>query len=118
MSPALTPREARPTLDTVFAALADPTRRSMIERLKDGEATVNELADPFDISVPAVSRHLHVLEEAGLVARRKEGRKHFARLVQDPLRGAVAWMIQYGAFWEDQLDSLADLFGGASEGAP
>ena len=118
MSPALTPRTARPTLDAVFAALADPTRRAMIERLNEGEATVNELAEPFDISVPAVSRHLHVLEEAGLVARRKEGRRHFARLVQEPLRGAVGWMIHYGAFWEDQLDSMAELFDGASERSP
>src|SRR5215210_6044795 len=100
MSPFLTPREARPSLDTVFEALADPTRRAIIERLNHGEATVSELAGPFDISLPAVSRHLHVLEEAGLIARRKDGRRHFSRLIEYPLRDAAAWIVEYGAFWE------------------
>jgi DNA-binding transcriptional ArsR family regulator len=118
MSPALVPREARPSLDSVFAALADPTRRAIIQRLNKGEASVNELAAPFEISLAAVSRHLHVLEEAGLVARRKQGRHHLARLVEDPLRDAVAWIVEYGAFWDAQLDSLSEMLSETSEDAP
>jgi DNA-binding transcriptional ArsR family regulator len=118
MSPSLVLREARPSLDSVFAALADPTRRAIIERLNEGEASVNELAAPFEISVAAVSRHLHVLEEAGLVARRKDGRHHPARLVEDPLRDAVAWIVEYGAFWDTQLDALSEVLGETSEDAP
>jgi DNA-binding transcriptional ArsR family regulator len=117
VSPSLVPREARPSLDSVFAALADPTRRAVIERLNEGEASVNELAAPFEISIAAVSRHLHVLEEAGLVARRKEGRRHLARLVDDPLRNAVAWIVEYGAFWDARLDALSEMLGDESEDA-
>ena len=95
----------------MFGALADPTRRAIVERLGDGEATVSELASPFDISLPAVSRHLRVLEEAGLLATRKEGRERHCRLADEPLRDAIAWIARYGAFWEERLDSLAELFG-------
>jgi DNA-binding transcriptional ArsR family regulator len=107
MSPSLVPRTPRPSLDSVFGALADPTRRAIIEHLNEGEASVSDLAAPFEISVAAVSRHLHVLEEAGLVARRKEGREHLARLVEEPLRGAIAWIVQHGAFWDARLDELS-----------
>jgi DNA-binding transcriptional ArsR family regulator len=90
----------------VFSALADPTRRAIVERLIEGEATVSELAKPFDVSLPAISRHLRVLGEAGLIARRKDGRVHRCWLVDDPLRDAIAWIVHYGAFWEERLDSL------------
>lgn len=95
-----------PSLDVVFGALADPTRRAMLEHLTAGEATVGELAAPFDVSAPAISRHLRVLESAGLVARRREGRLHYCTLVPEPLEDAIAWIVRYGAFWEAQFDSL------------
>jgi DNA-binding transcriptional ArsR family regulator len=98
-----------PSLDVVFGALADPTRRAMLEQLASGEATVGELAAPFDVSAPAISRHLRVLESAGLVARRKEGRLHYCTLVREPLEDAIGWIVRYGAFWEAQFDSLDEL---------
>lgn len=79
-------------LDQTFAALADPTRRAIVRRLARGEATVGELAGPFDMSLPAVSKHLKVLEGAGLVARRREGRLHHLRLVPRPLEAASRWI--------------------------
>lgn len=93
-------------LDATFSALADPTRRSILARLREGEATVGELAAPFDVSLPAISRHLRVLEEAGLVEREKEGRMHRIRLVARPMGDALEWMARTGRFWEAQLDSL------------
>jgi DNA-binding transcriptional ArsR family regulator len=99
----------RPPLDAVFSALADPTRRAIVERLTEGERTVTQIAEPFDMSLPAVSRHLRVLEEAGLLATRKEGRQRHCQLVQTPLRDAIAWIVHYGSFWEERLDSLAAL---------
>src|SRR5436189_6055217 len=95
-------------LDATFAALADPTRRAIVERLTRGEATVGELAEPFEISLPAISRHLNVLEDAGLLARAKEGRVRHCRLLEEPLRDAFAWIAAYGSFWEGQLDSLSE----------
>jgi DNA-binding transcriptional ArsR family regulator len=97
---------SRRPLDAVFGALADPTRRAILERLTEGEATVSQLARPFDMSLPAVSRHLRVLEQAGLLARRRDGRLQHCRLVEDPLMEAVGWIVHYGAFWEERLDSL------------
>ncbi|MFL5821422.1 MAG: ArsR/SmtB family transcription factor [Solirubrobacteraceae bacterium] len=105
----MTPTSAtrrRGELDAVFGALADPTRRAIVERLIEGEATVSELAEPFDVSLPAISRHLRVLGDAGLLARRKDGRVHRCRLVDDPLREAIGWMVRYGSFWEDRLHAL------------
>jgi DNA-binding transcriptional ArsR family regulator len=96
----------RARLDAVFSALADPTRRTILERLSEGEATVSELAEPFDVSLPAISRHLRVLAEAGLITRRKDGKLRHCRLVEDPLRDAIGWIVHYGAFWEERLDSL------------
>ena len=93
-------------LDATFGALADPTRRAIVERLTRGEASVGELADPFDISLPAISKHLSVLEKAGLVARSKEGRVRHCRLIEEPMRDAFEWIATYGSFWEGQLDSL------------
>jgi DNA-binding transcriptional ArsR family regulator len=97
-------------LDAVFAALADPTRRAIVTRLADGEASVSELAAPFDVSLPAVSKHLDVLERAGLLARRKEGRVRRCRLVAAPMRAADEWLARYRIFWDRRLDSLADHF--------
>ena len=78
----------------------------MVERLDDGEASVSELAAPFDVSMPAISKHLRVLETAGLVASDKDGRVRRCRLVEEPLHDAIAWMLEHGEFWEQRLDSL------------
>jgi DNA-binding transcriptional ArsR family regulator len=93
-------------LDATFGALSDPTRRAIVERLTKGEASVGELAEPFDISLPAISKHLTVLEEAGLLVRIKEGRIRRCRLTEEPMREALEWIASYGTFWEGQLDSL------------
>lgn len=93
-------------LDATFGALADPTRRAIVERLASGEASVGELAEPFDMSLPAISKHLTVLERAGLVERIKEGRTRRCRLVDEPMREALEWIASYGRFWEGQLESL------------
>jgi DNA-binding transcriptional ArsR family regulator len=94
------------SLDAVFSALGDPTRRAILMRLEGGEASVGELARPFAISPPAVSRHLRVLEEAGLLSRRREGRVQRCELKPEPMRDAVEWIGRYGRFWEHELDSL------------
>jgi DNA-binding transcriptional ArsR family regulator len=94
------------SLDHTFAALADPTRRAMLARLAEGETSVTELARPFEISLPAVSKHLRVLERAGLVARRKQGRVHRCRLVAGPMQDAAAWMGHYRSFWEERFEAL------------
>lgn len=96
------------SLDATFAALADPTRRAIVERLSAGEASVSELAAPFEMSLPAVSRHLKVLESAGLLAREKRGRVHHVRLQDEPLRDAVEWIARWGHFWEGRLDALEE----------
>ncbi len=93
-------------LDTVFLALADPTRRAILERLRHGEASGTELARPFSISVPAISKHLRVLEHADLILHRKDGRTHRFRLAARPMREAATWLEQYRQFWEAQFDSL------------
>ena len=94
-------------LDRVFAALADPTRRAILDRLAGGEVTVGELAEPFAMSRPAISKHLDVLERAGLVHRIPDGRVNRCRLDGQPMRDAVEWMERYRAYWDDQLDRLA-----------
>jgi len=93
-------------LDTVFLALSDPTRRAILERLMQGEASGTELARPFSISVPAISRHLRVLKEADLILHRKDGRTHWFRLAPSPMKEAATWLEQYRKFWEEQFDSL------------
>ena len=93
-------------LDLVFAALADPTRRSIVRRLADGEATVLELAAPFPISLPAISRHLKVLEHAGLISRDRDGRRRPCRLRTEPLVEVAAWAEHTQASWEQRLDRL------------
>jgi len=93
-------------LDKVFAALANPTRRALLERLAQGETSVSDLATPFAMSLPAISKHLRVLEQAGLLARTKDGRVHRLRLRAQPIRDAAAWMAYYQQFWETRLAAL------------
>jgi DNA-binding transcriptional ArsR family regulator len=93
-------------LDATFSALADPVRRAILLQLTEGEASVSQLAEPFDISLPAISRHLRVLEQAGLLAREKRGRVHRISLVADPMMDALEWIARTGRFWEAQFDSL------------
>jgi DNA-binding transcriptional ArsR family regulator len=98
-----------PTLDAVFGALADPTRRAILARLTQGEATVNELARPFTISQPAISRHLKVLEEAGLISRTRRATARLSKLEAEPLKGALTWLASYREFWEESFERLDDL---------
>jgi DNA-binding transcriptional ArsR family regulator len=94
------------TLSLTFAALADPTRRAILARLSEGEATVTELLEPFSISQPAISRHLKVLEQAGLIARRRAAQSRPSSLSTDTLREAVDWMESCRQTWEGRLDRL------------
>jgi len=94
-------------LNQTFQALADPTRRAIMARLAEGESSVNELATPFDISLPAISRHLKVLEEAKLIERRKDAQFRRCRLRPENLQAAAAWINHYKRFWEGQFDQLA-----------
>jgi DNA-binding transcriptional ArsR family regulator len=96
------------TLDFTFAALADPTRRAILERLSFGDSSVTELAAPFDVSLPAISKQLRVLERAGLLTQQKDGRVRRCRLEAQPMKEAVEWIAQYQKFWEDKLESLAN----------
>jgi DNA-binding transcriptional ArsR family regulator len=98
-------------LDATFAALADPTRRAILARLATGEATVNELAEPFSMSQPAISKHLKVLERAGLISRSRDAQRRPRRLEAQPLAEASAWLERYREFWEanfQRLDALLD----------
>jgi DNA-binding transcriptional ArsR family regulator len=99
-------RAASDALSTTFFALADPTRRAILARLTLGEATVNELAEPFDMSLPAVSRHLKVLERAGLIARGREAQWRPCTLQAGPLKDIADWVEQYRRFWEQSFDRL------------
>ena len=94
------------TLDVTFMALADPTRRAILMRLAENEHTVSELAEPFEISLPAVSKHLRILENAGLILREKQGRVHKFQLDAGPMKEASSWIEKYRIFWENQFDSL------------
>ena len=96
-------------LDATFAALADPTRRAILARLALGEASVTELAEPFSMSQPAVSKHLKVLEKAGLVSRGRDAQKRPVRLEAKPLSQATEWLENYRKFWEAQFARLDDL---------
>lgn len=93
-------------LDAVFGALADPTRRAILARLTEGEATVAELAAPFSVSQPAISRHLKVLERAGLISRHRRRTARLSRLEAEPLREATAWLARYQEFWDESYDRL------------
>lgn len=102
-------------LDAIFAALSHPIRRSMIERLSEGECTVGDLAAPHDVSLPAISKHLRVLEEAGLLEQTPDGRVRRCNLNAAPLSAAFGWIVQYRLFWEDALQALADHVEGDDE---
>lgn len=98
-------------LDAVFSALADPTRRAILSRLASGAASVNEIADPFEMSQPAVSKHLKVLERAGLIERDVDRQRRPARLNAEPMAAAVRWLEEFEEFWSssfDQLDGLLE----------
>ena len=96
------------SLTTTFAALADPTRRAILARLAEGEATVKELAEPFQMSLPAISKHLKVLERAGLIVRGREAQWRPSRLEASPLKDVANWLEHYRSFWEGSLDRLGD----------
>ena len=96
------------TLSTTFAALADPTRRAILARLAEGEATVTELAEPFDMSLPAISKHLKVLEKAGLITRGREAQWRPCKLDAGPLQDVSNWVEQYRPIWEGRFDRLND----------
>ena len=104
------------TLSAAFSALADPTRRAILARLAQGEATVNQLADPFAISLPAVSRHLKVLEGAGLISRGREAQWRPCRLEPESLKAVDDWLSFYRRFWEQSLDRMATYLEGLGEG--
>lgn len=95
-------------LDLAFGALSDKTRRALLTRLMEGPATMTELAAPFDMALPTISRHVSVLEQAGLVERRKDAQRRICSLKPEGLRASSAWIDQYRQFWESQLVSLAD----------
>lgn len=93
-------------LSAVFGALADPTRRAILTRLAEGDANVAELAAPFEVSQPAISRHLKVLERAGLISRSRRATARLSHLEAEPLREATAWLARYRAYWEESYDRL------------
>lgn len=95
-------------LSVTFAALSDPTRRAILTHLTQGEATVTELAEPFEMSLPAISKHLKVLERAGLITRGREAQWRPCQLNPEPLKDVDNWIEQYRQFWEQNLDRLAD----------
>ncbi len=95
-------------LDLTFSALSDPTRRAILSRLSEGDVSVGELAQPFEISLPAVSKHLRVLQRAGLLAQDPQGRVRRCKLQAAPMREAAEWVQRYRRFWTRQLDALAE----------
>jgi DNA-binding transcriptional ArsR family regulator len=98
-------------LNAVFGALADPTRRAILARLASGEVTVNELAEPFAMSQPAVSKHLKVLERAGLIARGRDAQRRPCRLQPEPLKTVANWVAHYEHFWRESFDRLDEYLG-------
>ena len=96
------------SLSAVFAALADPTRRAILARLAEGEATVTELADPFSISLPAISKHLKVLQRAGLIEQGRQAQWRPCRLQAEPLKDVADWVAEYRRFWEQSFNRLDD----------
>lgn len=103
-------------LSAVFGALADPTRRAILNRLTQGDATVAELAAPFHVSQPAISRHLKVLEQAGLISRRRRATARLSHLEAEQLREATAWLAQYQAYWDERYDQLDKLLAALQRG--
>jgi DNA-binding transcriptional ArsR family regulator len=106
------------SLDDVFHALADPTRRAMLRSLSAGERNIRELAEPFSMTFVAASKHVRVLESAGLLRRRVEGRSHYCRINPKPLASAHAWLGFYERFWTDRLDTLEALLKAEDVAAP
>jgi len=105
------------SLDAVFSALADPTRRAILARLTQGDASVGELAAPFDLSLPTVSRHINVLEDAGLVLRERDAQWRRCHFQREPLMEAAEWIGHYVAFWDKRLDALSRLLASDEETA-
>jgi DNA-binding transcriptional ArsR family regulator len=103
-------------LSLVFGALADPTRRAILTSLAEGEATVAELASPFAVSQPAISRHLKVLEQAGLISRNRRATARLSRLEAEPLREVTIWLARYQRFWDESHDRLDDLLAALQAG--
>jgi DNA-binding transcriptional ArsR family regulator len=106
------------SLDHAFAALADPTRRAIVARLAQGDATVGELAEPFRISLPAISRHLKVLEDAALISNERRGKHRLCRLKRETLADAAQWLDFHRGFWTGSFDRLAARFKQTKEGKP
>lgn len=104
-------------LSLVFGALADPVRRAILTRLREGDATVGELAAPFGISQPAISRHLKVLEKAGLVSRTRRATARLSRLEAEPLRDVTTWLARYQQFWDESHERLDELLAALQDGA-
>jgi DNA-binding transcriptional ArsR family regulator len=105
-------------LDEIFGALADPTRRAILTRLTEGQATVGELAAPFRISQPAISQHLKVLERAGLIARTRRATARLSHLRAEPLRRATEWLVGYREYWEESFERLDELLASLKEEVP
>lgn len=105
-------------LSIVFGALADPTRRAILVRLTDGDATVAQLAAPFAVSQPAISRHLKVLERAGLISRSRRATARLSHLKAEPLRDATAWLARYQAFWDESYERLDALLAALGDDQP
>ena len=105
-------------LSLVFGALADPTRRAILARLTDGEATVAELAAPFSMSQPAISKHLKVLEQAGLVSRSRRATARLSHLEAEPLRDVTTWLARYQRFWNESHERLDELLTALQERTP
>lgn len=105
-------------LSTTLSALADPTRRAILARLSQGEATVGELAAPFDVSLPAISRHLKVLESAGLITRGREAQWRPCRLEAAPLKDLAGWLEAYRRFWEGSFDKMDAYLAELTKGTP
>jgi len=103
-------------LSAVFAALADPTRRAILARLAQGDLTVGELSAPFPVSQPAISRHLKVLERAGLISRSRRATARLSHLEAEPLRDATAWLARYKAYWDESHERLDELLAALQEG--
>ncbi|MBM2846980.1 MAG: ArsR family transcriptional regulator [Bacteroidetes bacterium] len=103
------------TLNAIFGALADPTRRTILEELAKGDRSVTDLSDPHDMSMPAISKHLSVLEHAGLIARTKDGRLRRCSLSGHPLKDAANWLEQYRTFWEGRFDALEEVLTGSKK---
>ena len=102
-------QQTNSNLDQVFFALSDGTRRAILSRLTEGSTTIGELAEPFEMTSPAISRHMKILENAGLIKRRIRGRQHHCTLATDALRTAEDWINFHRKFWEGRLDALDDL---------